>query len=115
MPASFEETPEMFLKAARHGELDTFRGVSANIMCGQEGYYGTNSFQVVLDVEEMAKFEETSDFVTTGDTDKEIDAMFDGVEGLDTECSDGQLVIQNNVVSIQSTDTGGDNSYNPGF
>jgi DNA-directed RNA polymerase II subunit RPB1 len=113
--ASFEETPEMFLKAARHGELDTFRGVSANIMCGQEGYYGTNSFQVVLDVEEMAKFEETSDFVTTGDTDKEIDAMFDGVEGLDTECSDGQLVIQNNVVSIQSTDTGGDNSYNPGF
>ena len=113
--ASFEETPEMFLKAARHGELDTFRGVSANIMCGQEGYYGTNSFQVVLDIEEMAKFEEATDFVATGDTEKEIDAMFDGVEGLETECSDGQLVIQNNVVSIQGTDTGGDNSYNPGF
>ena len=33
--ASFEETPEMFLKAARHAELDIMRGVSANVMCGQ--------------------------------------------------------------------------------
>ena len=33
--ASFEETPEMFLRAARHGELDPMRGVSANVMCGQ--------------------------------------------------------------------------------
>jgi DNA-directed RNA polymerase II subunit RPB1 len=53
--ASFEETPEMFLKAARHAELDIMRGVSANIMCGQEGLYGTNLFQVVLDLDEMRK------------------------------------------------------------
>jgi len=33
--ASFEETTEMFLQAARHGELDNMRGVSANVMCGQ--------------------------------------------------------------------------------
>jgi DNA-directed RNA polymerase II subunit RPB1 len=113
--ASFEETPEMFLRAARHGELDTFRGVSANIMCGQEGYFGTNSFQVVLDINEMAKFEEASEYTDPVDIDKEIDDMFDGVEGLDTECSDNKLVIQNNVVSIQGSDTGNDNSYNPGF
>ena len=49
--ASFEETPEMLLKAARHGELDNMRGVSANIMCGQEGYYGTSAFQVLFDTE----------------------------------------------------------------
>jgi DNA-directed RNA polymerase II subunit RPB1 len=42
--ASFEETPEMFLKAARHGELDTLRGISANVMCGQEGFFGTSCF-----------------------------------------------------------------------
>ena len=47
--ASFEETPEMFLKAARHGELDMMRGVSANVMCGQEGYFGTSCFNVMLD------------------------------------------------------------------
>ena len=49
--ASFEETTEMFLQAARHGELDNMRGVSANVMCGQEGYYGTSSFQVHVDNE----------------------------------------------------------------
>lgn len=49
--ASFEETTEMFLQAARHGELDNMRGVSANVMCGQEGYYGTSAFQVHIDNE----------------------------------------------------------------
>ena len=51
--ASFEETTEMFLKAAKHGELDNMRGVSANVMCGQEGYYGTSSFQVYVDTNKL--------------------------------------------------------------
>ena len=51
--ASFEETPEMFLKAAKHAELDLMTGVSANIMCGQEGYFGTGSFQILLNQEEL--------------------------------------------------------------
>ena len=53
--ASFEETTEMFLQAARHGELDNMRGVSANVMCGQEGYYGTSSFEVYVDNELLAE------------------------------------------------------------
>jgi DNA-directed RNA polymerase beta' subunit len=53
--ASFEETPEMFLKAAKHGELDPMRGVSANIMCGQEGSFGTNAFQIFYDAEQDSK------------------------------------------------------------
>ena len=51
--ASFEETPEMFFKAAIHGELDNMRGVSANVMTGQEGYYGTASFGLLLDMEKL--------------------------------------------------------------
>lgn len=51
--ASFEETPEMFLQAARHAEMDNMRGVSANVMCGQPGYYGTGAFDVLLDLEKM--------------------------------------------------------------
>ncbi len=113
--ASFEETPEMFLRAARHGELDTFRGVSANIMCGQEGYFGTNSFQVVLDIDTMMKYDESSEYVSPKSDDTEIEDMFGGVESMETECSDSQLAIQNNVVSIQSVDTGKDNKYDPGF
>ena len=55
--ASFEETPEMFLKAAKHADLDNLAGISANIMCGQLGNYGTNSFQVLVDHNE---YEESS-------------------------------------------------------
>ena len=55
--ASFEETPEMFFKAARHGELDNMCGVSANVMCGQEGYFGTGCFQTILDLDEFKKLE----------------------------------------------------------
>ena len=55
--ASFEETPEMFLRAARHGELDLMTGVSSNIMCGQDGYFGTGAFQVLLDISEAEKLE----------------------------------------------------------
>jgi DNA-directed RNA polymerase II subunit RPB1 len=53
--ASFEETTEMFLQAARHGALDNMRGVSANVMCGQEGYYGTSAFQIHIDNDLLKK------------------------------------------------------------
>ena len=47
--ASFEETPEMFLKAAKHAEFDDMMGISSNVMCGQLGNYGTNMFDVIVD------------------------------------------------------------------
>ena len=116
--ASFEETPEMFLKAAKHGELDTFRGVSANVMCGQEGYFGTGAFQVVLDLEEMSKLDEIVRYENPEDVEavnESIDKAFGGVESIDAPCSTNHLVIQNNVVSIKTSELGGDNDYNPGF
>jgi DNA-directed RNA polymerase II subunit RPB1 len=112
--ASFEETPEMFLKAARHAELDIMRGISANVMCGQEGMFGTNAFQIVLDLEEMRKLEEVV-LVEKTELDESIEKMFGGLEDPDDKCSSNNLVIQNNVVSIKHSDTGKDNSYNPGF
>ena len=65
--ASFEETPEMFLKAARHGELDMMKGISANIMCGQEGYYGTSSFKTLLDLDKLQEL----NIFNEGDVDME--------------------------------------------
>jgi DNA-directed RNA polymerase II subunit RPB1 len=113
--ASFEETPEMFLKAARHAELDTFRGVSANVMCGQEGYYGTSAFQVVLDLDEMMKMTEAYTAQEEEGGAENIDKIFGDIDSPDAPCSTNKLVIQNNVVSIKSKDSGGDNEYNPGF
>ena len=112
--ASFEETPEMFLKAARHAELDTFRGVSANVMCGQEGFFGTGCFQVVLDVEEMQKLEAVSEY-TPIDVEEEIEKAFGYVDNPDDPCGINKIAIQNNVITIHAEDMGKDNDYNPGF
>jgi DNA-directed RNA polymerase II subunit RPB1 len=112
--ASFEETPEMFLKAARHGELDTLRGVSANVMCGQEGFFGTSSFQVVLDIEEMQKMEAVSEYKPLN-IEEEIDRFFGNIENPEDPCGVNKIAIQNNVVTIHTEDMGTDNDYNPGF
>lgn len=112
--ASFEETPEMFLKAAKHAELDTMKGISANVMMGQQGFYGTSVFQVVLDLDEMMKLEENMKYEQTED-DKIIEEAFGEIEESGDSCSTKNLVVQNNVVSIKFSDMGGDNDYNPGF
>jgi DNA-directed RNA polymerase beta' subunit len=113
--ASFEETPQMFLKAARHAELDTMRGVSANVMCGQEGFFGTAAFQVVLDIEEMQKMEQTSEYKPL-DVQEEIENFFGKIENPDDPCSVNKIAIQNNAITLKSVDVGeDDDDYNPGF
>ena len=113
--ASFEETPEMFLKAARHAELDQMRGISANVMCGQEGYYGTSSFQVMLDLPQMiAKMEDVA-FQAKNEQAEIAEAM--GAAAMDTSaCAFEKLTIESNVGSIQKVDLGhGADNYNVGF
>jgi len=112
--ASFEETPEMFLKAAKHAELDTLRGVSANVMCGQEGFFGTGAFQVILNIEEMQKLEASSEYIVQND-DEEIEKFFGQVDNPEDKCSVEKIAIQNNVITIHAEDMGEDNDYNPGF
>jgi DNA-directed RNA polymerase II subunit RPB1 len=51
--ASFEETPEMLLKAAMFAEFETARGVSCNVMLGQPGQYGTNAFDIMTDIDRL--------------------------------------------------------------
>tara|TARA_B100000513_G_scaffold153698_1_gene72686 strand:- start:226 stop:1821 length:1596 start_codon:yes stop_codon:yes gene_type:complete len=85
--ASFEETPEMFLRAARHGELDLMTGVSSNIMCGQEGYFGTSTFQVLLNMNEMVQLGEKT--YKKKDTDPEFILDDDNV------CSQKNIAINN--------------------
>ena len=101
--ASFEETPEMFLKAARHAEVDIMRGVSANVMCGQEGYYGTSAFQVYLDLEQM---KENIANVEVDDVQKEIDELFGEQEDPNNDCSEEKIKIENNVIHTKDTDLG---------
>lgn len=107
--ASFEETPEMFLKAARHAELDPMRGVSANVMCGQEGYFGTSAFQVVLDIDKITQL--SVEKVAEEDDMSLIESAFEGISISDDPCSLENLTIQSNVGNILATDLGIDDGY----
>jgi DNA-directed RNA polymerase beta' subunit len=111
--ASFEETPEMFLKAARHAELDTMRGISANVMCGQEGLFGTAAFQVVLDINEMFNLEEKYKYEYQDKESLITEGLFGGLEDQKDKCSIQNLQIQTNVQNIQAEELGGENDYDP--
>jgi DNA-directed RNA polymerase II subunit RPB1 len=112
--ASFEETPEMFLKAARHAELDEMRGVSANVMCGQEGYFGTSSFQVLLDMNKMMKFSGEAKY-NVMDANEEIESAFE-MENPDDACSIHNLSMNTTITNIKKENLGNVMmSYDAGF
>jgi DNA-directed RNA polymerase II subunit RPB1 len=111
--ASFEETPEMFLKAARHAELDSMRGVSANVMCGQEGYFGTSAFQVLLDLDKLT--EVSAENWKEDSTQNIIDEGFDDLAFNEDPCAISKLSVPNNIQNINTVDIGDDNDYDVGF
>ena len=113
--ASFEETPEMFLKAAKHGELDNMKGVSANIMCGQQGYYGTNCFKVLIDNDFLMTIKPQE---TTREEDDSSDtqALLNQINSeTNNECSTNSLLIESSVASIKSINNGTSNDYELDF
>ena len=110
--ASFEETPEMFLKAAKHAELDNMKGVSANVMCGQEGYFGTSSFQVMLDINKMLN-EEEENIWSKKDPNEIISKEFADIADPNDPCNITNIGIQTNINNIKSVDIGEDNDYDP--
>lgn len=69
--STFEVHTEVFLNAARHSEFDHMRSVSANIMTGQTGYFGTGAFSLILDLKEMEK-NEVQDMVSVKNKDEEL-------------------------------------------
>ena len=89
--ACFEETPEMFLRAARHAELDPMTGVSSNVMVGQEGYYGTGCVQVLLNMSKALKLKEKQ-----LETKQNIDDQL-VIENKTDVCSKHNIQIQSNV------------------
>jgi len=109
--ASFEETPEMFLKAAKHAEIDFMRGVSANIMCGQEGFFGTGSFKLLLDTDEIKNISPT----VVEDKATDIDEIFADVENPNDMCSTSNIAINNNVSNLKSKENVDDDEYNINF
>tara|TARA_B100001093_G_scaffold511728_1_gene580230 strand:- start:235 stop:1971 length:1737 start_codon:yes stop_codon:yes gene_type:complete len=109
--ASFEETPEQFLKAARHGELDNMRGISANVMCGQDGYFGTSSFKVLLDIDKVIQQDEQP--IDIQDSDDLIENEFGEISDPNDPCALNKITIQSNIQNIKQIDLGEDDDFDP--
>jgi DNA-directed RNA polymerase beta' subunit len=110
--ATFEVHTEVLLDAARFGEADNMRGVSSNVMCGQPGYYGTNAFQLVLDMNEMSKLAATQ---VTEQLNPMEELMGKSMEDSDV-CPRSKMEIRNNIGNMKHTDPGlCDDNYNAGF
>ena len=109
--ASFEETPEMFLKAARHAELDLMTGVSANVMVGQEGKFGTGTFQVVLDLKKMEEYEGQIVESKIMNLEEKL-----GIEDPNDNCAMSKIKIKSSIEYIKPTNMGDvDDDYDAGF
>ena len=124
--ATFEMHTEMLLNAAKHGHLDNMRGVSANVMCGQQGFFGTNAFQLHIDLKEMEKHTIESELNDSNNTNayhvsKQIEDMFQSVipsEKQKDTCSIENIKISNYLSGIsqgEETKSCLSDNYDMGF
>jgi DNA-directed RNA polymerase II subunit RPB1 len=112
--ATFEVQTDEFLKAARHGEMDSMRGVSANVMCGQTGYYGTHAFNIVLDMNRFKTLASVEE-VEEEDLEKRMKKKMEDQE----KCLE-LTGIENNIANIDLRSRGemcqeNDDDYDMGF
>jgi DNA-directed RNA polymerase beta' subunit len=116
--ATFEMHTEVFLDAARHGEFDPMTGVSAAIMCGQQGGYGTSSFQIIMDTKAMEGVESVERGVKTISVDTALVQRAATTAGQD-ECTRQALEIDNHVHTIRAAPAAEvvcvDDEYDAGF
>ena len=113
--STFEVHTEVLLNAARHAEFDHMRGVSATVMMGQYGYFGTNAFSLVLDMKEMENLDVA--IIEKNNTEEQIEKLFSFKETVDNDpCSINNIEIKNNINSIKKSNVGFcDDDYNMGF
>jgi|LauGreDrversion4_2_1035121.scaffolds.fasta_scaffold07523_3 DNA-directed RNA polymerase II subunit RPB1 len=112
--STFEVHTEVLLNASRHAEFDHMRGVSASVMMGQMGVFGTGAFQLVLDMQKMLAHESVEVSKTTVDSD--IEGMLGRMNDSTDVCSKNNIEIVNNISSIKTVAMGNcDDNYDLGL
>jgi DNA-directed RNA polymerase II subunit RPB1 len=113
--ATFEVHTEVLLDASRHADFDHMRGVSANVMMGQMGVFGTGCFQLVLDMDKMRNMEDQEVDITNNK--EEIEKLFGKLEDKTDICSKNNIEINNNLSAIKPVDNDecADDNYDIGF
>jgi hypothetical protein len=95
--STFEVHTEVLLDAARHAEFDHMKGVSANVMCGQNGYYGTSAFQLTLDLKEM---ETLGNLMNVKEKELDIEDMLGEGSRSEGNITKDELNIENDISYI---------------
>jgi len=111
--STFEVHTEVLLNASRHADFDHMRGVSANVMMGQLGLFGTGSCQLTLDIDKMKMKEQE---IKANNFNEEINNKFANIEDNTDVCSKKNIEINNNVNTIQNDNVNiCDDDYDIGF
>jgi len=112
--STFEVHTEVLLNASRHADFDHMRGVSANVMMGQMGVFGTGCFKLILDMDKMKKMNDTD--VDMRNSDNEIEKEFGLIDDKTDTCSKPNIEIQNNITNLKYSETNqADDEYDLGF
>ena len=113
--STFEVHTEVLLNASRHADFDHMRGVSANVMMGQMGVFGTGSFKLILDMDKMKKMNDTD--VDIRNIDNEIEKEFGLIDDKTDTCSKPNIEIQNNITNLKYNETNqtDNDEYDMGF
>ena len=91
------------------------RGISSNVMCGQEGYFGTSSFSLILDTEKFAILKSEASTFSNTNIDETIANEFSDISIGSEECSFSKLNIPININNNSKQVNIIDDDYNPGF
>jgi len=112
--ATFEVHTEVLLDSARHANFDNMRGVSASVMMGQTGKFGTGLFDLVLDIDKM-KTIDTSEVVRKS-RESVIENKFGKFEDETDICSKSNIEIPNYIANVKRMDMGTcDDNYDMGI
>jgi DNA-directed RNA polymerase II subunit RPB1 len=103
--STFEVHTEVLLQAARHSEFDEANSVSSSVMLGQHGNFGTNLFNIVMDMEAIHNMETSGGLTSMNDSQQnaEIESMFylaNAAKDSDP-CSKAKIEINNHIQNIQ--------------
>ena len=115
--ATFEMHTEMFLNAARHGHMDNMRGVSANVMCGQFGYFGTGAFNLVLDLKAMEQNNEQAESVSFHNYHDDVESSLRGskMSKQEMSCDHDTVNIVNYLHTEEPKQDVCEDNYDMGF
>ena len=91
------------------------RGVSANVMCGQEGNYGTSAFQTIIDEKAFENYNYEQSTIDSN-LDEELEELYTNTEDdINDVCAIQNIKIENNAAHIVQSNMIDDDDYMPDF